>query len=421
MKFRNSLRFRILFSYLIFGISLGGLMALVHYLSLNELEEMLVYEHVEDEMQYFIALTDNNKNVSHIKTNKFSAFKIHKSNKVKAYPFLDNLNDGMHEKDFNNHSYTISVKERGDKKYYVLYDETAFENRESFLLVTLSLSIILAILFALWFGYWISGKIILPISHLAIQVGQLQAGQLEIKLSDKFADDEVRQLAESFDDFMHKLHLFVERERSFTADASHELRTPLAIIQGAVEVMIAKGNMTEDDIKRVERIERAARDMNQNLTALLVLAREPSTDIIIESETELSKIVEGAIASFQEVSSSKNFLLNVSLNDSAKINAPSNIVSVLISNIIRNAFLYTEKGTVKILLEHNKFVVSDSGVGILDDDLPHIFEQGYRGENALGQGSGLGLSLAKRICDYYKWELSIESIKDKGTTVSWTF
>lgn len=396
-------------------------MALVHYLSLNELEELLVHEHVKDEMHYFIELTDGDASISELLTPKFTAYKKLKGENIDAFPFLSTLTNGMHVLDYKSHTYTIAINEKENKRYYVLYDETDFENREAFLLITLSLSILLAILFSLWFGFWISKKIISPITRLANQVGELQASHLNIELSDEYADDEVKQLAQAFDDFMKKLHLFVERERSFTADASHELRTPLAIIQGAVEVMIAKGDLSIDDIKRVERIERASRDMSQNLTALLVLAREPSTDAVIEGEANLSQIIEDAIQSFQDVCENKDVELNIELDKQATIKAPSNIISILISNIIRNAFLYTEKGSVKIQLEQNKLEIIDTGIGISEKDLAHIFEQGYRGTNATGQGSGLGLSLVKRICSYYNWNISIKSTKGEGTTVTWNF
>jgi signal transduction histidine kinase len=421
MQFRHSLRFRILFSYLIFGISIGGLMALTHYLSLNELEELLVHEHVKDEMLYFTQLTDKDKSITQLHTKKFTAFKKQPDERIDAYPFLVTLNPGIHEKDFNNHTYTIAVNEIQGMRYYVLYDETDFEDREAFLLITLSLSIALAVLFALWFGYWISGKIISPITHLASQVSELQARQLNVVLSDEYVDDEVKQLAETFDDFIKKLHLFVERERSFTADASHELRTPLAIIQGAVEVMIAKGDLSSNDRKRVERIERAARDMSQNLTALLVLAREPSAEVVIEGNADLSQIIDDIVESSRDVCLSPEVELIINLTEKVTVKAPSNIVSILIGNIIRNAFLYTKKGSVSITLERNKIEIADTGIGILKEDLPHIFQQAYRGTNVLGQGSGLGLSLAKRICDYYGWKISIESIADKGTTVSLNF
>lgn len=421
MLFRNSLRFRILFSYLIFGISIGGVMALIHYLSLNELEELLVHERVKDEMNYFIELTDKSPDITQFYTAKFTAYKTQNHKRIEAYPFLNTLEPGIHELNFKEQVYTILVNERMGDYYYILYDETDFEARESFFLISLSLSIVVAILISLWFGYWISGRIISPITRLANQVGELQARQLDVVLSDEYFDDEVKQLAETFDEFINKLHLFVERERSFTADASHELRTPLAIIQGAVEVMAAKGNLSDDDNKRVERIERAARDMSQNLTALLVLAREPSTEAVIEAEADLSKIIEDVIESFKDVCLSSEVELIVNLADRVSINAPSNIVSILVGNLIRNAFLYTKKGSVNITLEHNSLIISDTGIGISQQDLMHIFEQGYRAANAPGQGSGLGLSLAKRICDYYGWEITIESIENKGTKISLNF
>ena len=418
MQFRHSLRFRILLSYLIFGISIGGVMALIHYISLNELEEILIHEHVADEMRYFVELTDKDKNLTQLHTNKFNAYKKPLGEFINAFPFLNSMKPGLHEIDFKKHTYTISINEKNGQRYYILYDETDFDARETFLIITLSLSIALAILFALWFGYWISGKIISPITRLSNQVSELQARQLNIILSDEYADDEVKLLAKAFDDFIHKLHLFVERERSFTADASHELRTPLAIIQGAVEVMVTNGNLTAEDSKRLERIERAARDMSQNLTALLVLAREPSGESVVEGQTDLSKIIEDVIQSFQDEYLKSDVELKINILKHTTINAPANIVSVLVGNLIRNAFIYTEKGSVSIQLEDTHLEITDTGIGISEQELPNIFEQGYRGSNAMQQnGSGLGLSLAKRICDYYGWKLTIDSKKGVGTTI----
>lgn len=395
-------------------------MALTHYLSLSELEEILVNEHVEDEMRYFIELTDNDKNITQLNTKKFTAFKTTNGQAIKKYPFLENLSLGRHVISFNKQTYTVLLYKKDSYSYYVIYDETDFEDREKFYLITLSFSIAFGVLFSLWFGYWISGKIISPISRLSNQVGELNEGKLNINLSNDYANDEVGKLAEAFESFMHKLDLYVERERSFTADASHELRTPLAIIQGAVEIMLAKGNLSDADTIRIERIERASRDMSQNLTALLTLAREPSLDDF-EGQADLSIIIDDVIKLHQESYINKDLTLDLDLDDFIIINAPANIVSVLVSNLIRNAFLYTEKGNIKITLKNNKLEVTDTGIGIPEEDLSRIFEQGYRASNALGNGSGLGLSLSKRICDYYNWKLSIEKNPDEGITVIWRF
>lgn len=420
MRFRNSLRFRILFSYLIFGVGIGGLMALTHYLSLSELEEILVTEHVEDEMRYFIELTDNNKNTTQLHTKKFTAIKTKNGQAIKEYPFLENLNIGRHVIEFDKHTYTIAINKKNNYTYYVIYDETDFEDREEFYLITLSLSIAIIILFAIWFGYWISGRIVSPISRLANQMGELHAGKLNINLSNEYANDEVGLLAESFESFMHKLEHYIERERSFTSDASHELRTPLAIIQGAVEIMLTKGNLSDEDIIRVERIDRASRDMSQNLTALLTLAREQSSDDF-EGQSDLSNIISDLIKSHQESYSKPNITINLDLDELVVINAPANIINVLVSNIIRNAFLYTDKGSISIQLKSNKLIIIDTGIGIPNKDLPFIFDKGYRASNALGNGSGLGLSLSKRICDYYNWQISIEKNTGAGITVIWEF
>lgn len=390
-------------------------MGITHYYSLSELEEILVYEHVDDELHYFIELTDNDKNINLLRTKKFTDFKIKKGQDIKEYPFLKKLSIGQHVIEHDKHTYTVAIEKKDTHIYYVIYDETDFENREKFYLIVLSFSIVFAILFSLWFGYWISGKILSPIARLANQVGSLQTKELTIKLANEYANDEVGQLAKTFEDYMCKLSLYVERERSFTADASHELRTPLAVIQGAVEIMLSTGGLSTQDLKRVERIERASRDMSQNLTALLTLAREPLANEF-EGKVDLSQIINDVIKSNQE-SFSSEVKLNLDIESTAQVNAPANIVSVLVSNIIRNAFLYTDKGSVNIQFKNDKLIISDTGIGIPIKELPRIFEKGFRASNAIDSGSGLGLSLSKRICDYYQWTISISENTNAGTTV----
>jgi len=304
MQFRHSLRFRILFSYLIFGIGIGGLLAIAHYYSLGELEEILVYEHVEDEMNYFIELTDNNNTVSKLRTKKFTAFKVKQDKAINEYPFLKDLSTGRHVIEVNEYTYTIAKNIKDNFAYYVIYDETDFEDREKIYLITIYFGLAFVIFLSLWFGYWISGKILFPVARLASQVENLHTSKLNLPISKEYADDEVGKLASTFEEFMKKLIHYVERERSFTADASHELRTPLSVIQGAVEIMLASDNLSAQDVIRVERIERATRDMSQNLTALLTLARDPSSNDF-EGQADLSQVINDVIESNKESFSNK--------------------------------------------------------------------------------------------------------------------
>lgn len=396
-------------------------MALIHYMTLNELEEMLVYTHVKDEMNYFIELTDKNKHINKLHTSKFNAYKTRATEKNADYPFLNDLPPGIHELDINDLTYTISIKEINGFRYAVLYDETEFENREAFYLLRLSLSIILAILFSLWFGYWISRKIISPVKTLSKQVKQLQASQLKLSLAGFYADDEVGLLAKTFDEFIKKIQFFIERERNFTADASHELRTPLTIIQGAVEILLAQNELPEENKKRLQRIERAVHDMQQTLSALLVLAREPIENELTQNTTNISKVIDELSQSLQPVYLKENVDYQVTIVEDATIPASENIVSILVGNLIRNALIYTDKGQINITLEADTLRITDTGIGMSEDDLRHAFERGFRGSNASEQGSGLGLSLSKKICDYFNWSLEIESQFGIGTTITWKF
>ena len=93
--------------------------------------------------------------------------------------------------------------------------------------------------------------------------------------------------------------------------------------------------------------------------------------------------------SLEDVCLSSEVALIVNGADSVSINAPSNIVSILVGNLIRNAFLYTKKGRVNKTLEHNSLIISDTVIGISQQDLTHIFEQGYRGSGGKAFGGNI--------------------------------
>jgi signal transduction histidine kinase len=111
--------------------------------------------------------------------------------------------------------------------------------------------------------------------------------------------------------------------------------------------------------------------------------------------------------------------LEVEIVGNSMLDAESTLLEVVIGNLVRNAFSYTKSGKVKIRLESNRFIVSDTGIGIHDDELNKIFLPHYRGETS--SGAGVGLSLVKRICDRYHWRIKFLSQKTQGTTAEVVF
>ena len=101
------------------------------------------------------------------------------------------------------------------------------------------------------------------------------------------------------------------------------------------------------------------------------------------------------------------------------LNLEKPLLEVVIGNLLRNAFFYTESGTVSLRLETARLTISDTGVGMPPEVLAHVFERHYKGDAS--SGAGVGLSLVKRICDRYGWPIFIRSEPGKGVTVEIDF
>jgi len=421
MRYRRSLRFRLILSYLAFGAVLGGALALFLAVSQYYLEDRLVSEHVSDELQYFIDLTQKNPSIHTLRTKKLLGYVFRKGEPMSGLEYLDTVRSGVHEIDYGNHSYVVAVHRENGNRYYMLYDQTDVKVREHFLSVVLLISIGLATVLAVWFGWSLSDRLIAPVIQLAHQVESLPATDGEAELFTEYANDEVGRLADAFRAYIARLDSFIQRERSFTADASHELRTPLAVIQGAVEVLLVREGLTPQDRTRLERIERAARDMGQSLDALLVLAREPASALSVEGETDIAEAIDDAIRRNRSHLSEDEVAVDVVIHARPQVAAPDTIIAILIGNLVRNAFRYTEKGKVTLTLEKSSLTIEDTGIGIRQEDLQRVFERGFRALDAPGSGSGVGLSIAKRICDHFRWGLEIDSEVGVGTRVVWNF
>ena len=99
--------------------------------------------------------------------------------------------------------------------------------------------------------------------------------------------------------------------------------------------------------------------------------------------------------------------------------ADPKLLVIIMANLIRNSFIFTERGAVHIRLEVHRLEVSDTGIGIPSNELGHVFQRLYKGK--LSDGFGIGLSLVKRICNRYGWVIQLDSEEGKGTRATLTF
>nr|NIP74341.1 HAMP domain-containing histidine kinase [Gammaproteobacteria bacterium]NIR98090.1 HAMP domain-containing histidine kinase [Gammaproteobacteria bacterium] len=238
-------------------------------------------------------------------------------------------------------------------------------------------------------------------------------------LANHYPWDEIRELAQDFDDYLARLEAFIERERAFTADVSHELRTPLTVINGAAEVLLADPNLPDPGRIRVMRMARAAEEMTEITTALLVLAREEGTGAARSVSCDMEAVLREVVDKLRDPLKAKPVTLRLDIRARPRLAVECTVLAMVVGNLLRNALAYTEHGEIRVDLGAGVLTVTDTGVGIDSDDLPRVFKRYHRGERS--RGAGIGLSLVKRICDRYGWQIDIHSEPGHGTTTRLEF
>jgi signal transduction histidine kinase len=253
-----------------------------------------------------------------------------------------------------------------------------------------------------------------PVTDLAARLDTLGEEGPPEKLARHFADDEVGQLAAALDSYADRLHQLVERDREFNADVSHELRSPLTVITGATELLLTQPDLDPKVRTRLLRIARAARQSADITTALLHLVRAERGIDHDSSAQNVGQIVKDVVHIYEPLVGNKDLRLTVHEDERVSVIAPESVVSVTVGNLIGNAVRYTTSGEVRITIGHGRAVVEDTGPGIPAQELEHVFERHYRGQNITGKGAGLGLAIVKRLCELYGWSIHFSNRETGG-------
>jgi signal transduction histidine kinase len=283
---------------------------------------------------------------------------------------------------------------------------------------------LIAIYAVSWLTYRASKRLVSPVSWLAEQVVRWDPRDPDISnlAPDRLPADvqgEARQLASALHGLAHRVSVHVERERDFTRDASHELRTPLTVIRVASDMAMAEDS-TPRVTRALQRIQRAGRDMEAVIDAFLILARE--ADVEPQSEDfDLADIVLDEADNARSLLIGKQVDLEVTCNAKPRLHAPPRVMQVVVSNLLRNACSYTDAGRIEVILEQDRIVVRDTGIGMSQDSMFRAFEPFYRADPSRPNGTGLGLSIVRRLCERFGWKVELESVLGRGTTATIRF
>jgi len=274
-------------------------------------------------------------------------------------------------------------------------------------------------------GYFLSGWMLKPVDRVSLLAARISHTNLEERINYKGPKDEVKRLADTFDDMLRRLEEAFESQKQFIQDASHELKTPIATALANIEVLEMDGRATAEDYKHLmDVIKMSLERMNDVSSGLLLLSEGTPPEskwARVDINSLMNEVVDEAGAEAMSAGISLEWKPAQSVLD---IKGDALHVKQAIINLVDNAIKYNRPGGAVQLStrsDDNRVVIEvrDSGIGIAPEDLPHVFERFYRVDKSRSRergGSGLGLAIVKKIVEDHGGTVSVESTLGQGST-----
>jgi len=292
---------------------------------------------------------------------------------------------------------------------------------------SLILGSVIAVVLASLLTFILSRRISLPISVLAEAARRLGGGDLSQRVQ-IWAKGEIGMLAQAFNSMAADLERAEKLRRNLIADVAHELRTPLSNIRGYLEAI--HDRVIKPDATTIRSLNEEAALLSRLVDELqdLSLAEAGELKLVYQAE-DVARLLEQAVNFWQPKTMAKGISLSLDLSDNLPlVNIDPQRVSQVLHNLLKNAVTYTPEGgsiTVAAVTKGDwvEVSVSDNGEGIPAEDLPNIFERFYRVDKSRARatgGSGLGLTIAKRLVEAHGGKITVQSELGKGSRFLFT-
>ncbi|KRE83866.1 histidine kinase [Paenibacillus sp. Soil766] len=318
------------------------------------------------------------------------------------------------------------------------YERTAVTLR-----YTLIIWAILTIIAAASLGWFLARKALKPIERVIDAANQIESGDdLEKRIHYDGPLDEIGRLTNTINGMLSRIQItYVEldeayrAQRRFVSDASHELRTPLTTIRGNVDLLekmwkqtsgtqaLATPDQVQMSLEAMHDIAGEAQRMSRLVNDLLALARADAGVLMEKHPVEFKPLVHEVVRRAQLLEHTAEWQIgDLDALEDAVVQGNRDYLQQLLFIFIENAFKYTPTGSVTIeAIRRDSFIgirISDTGIGMDKEDIPHIFDRFYRADLSRGvtTGTGLGLSIAKWIIDEHGGSVEVTTRKDEGST-----
>ncbi len=274
-------------------------------------------------------------------------------------------------------------------------------------------------------GFFVSKSALEPINKIKEQIKAITEHNLNKRIDVGEVPDELKDLIESFNTLLERLRKAFLREKRFISDVSHELKTPISVIQMQCEIALRKERDSKEYKKALETIEDTISLMSSLVEKMLMVSRLERVDKSVFSEVELSSVLRSAYELLKGRADECDIDLDLNIpNDPIFVKGDKTLLVEMFVNLIDNAIKYNNKGGC-VLVEVEKLgssvvvKISDTGIGISEDEVEKVFEEFYRADKSRSkdrEGFGLGLSIVKKIAQLHGIEIKINSSANAGTT-----
>lgn len=412
---RSGLRRRILAG--LFGyVVVLTIAVIVHGVIVNEHAEQLVWQTLLDsEMDHLVELRQRDPNASWANTSRMS---VYDSRTLGGLPAsLRGLAPGVYDDLIvDGVEHVALVREIDGRPVVLALDITDLEEREFEMGLTIAASALTLIALLGVAIAWSVSRLVQPLRDMADSIAKLrpdQAGQ-QIAIPAR-ASSELVVIADALNDYLRRNDRFVERERVFIDSASHELRTPIAVIAGATEIALQQPGLPGAARNQLARIQRTAGEVEQLISLLLVLAKDPARLAWSNDHVELDQLLPEIVEDHLHLTRDKDLRLEVEVLPHCEIVAPVPIVQAAIGNLLRNAIENSDRGLILVRLESPATVIiEDPGHGMSPEEISAFYAKQARGGGR--DRGGIGLDLISRLCEHLGWRLEITSLEGRGTT-----
>lgn len=276
-------------------------------------------------------------------------------------------------------------------------------------------------------GWFMAKQALLGVEEVTRAALAISKGAFDRRVCVKARGDEINRLASTFNSMLDRIHALVTGMKEMTDSIAHDLRSPITRIRGVAEMTLTSGkSIDEYETMAANTIEECDRLLEMINTMLDISEAEAGTGELAVEKIDVAKVVRDACELFQPTAEDKGITIISQAPARCYVSGDIQKLQRMVANLLDNALKYTpSEGSVTVSIngDEEQIAISfnDTGIGISEDDLPHIFKRFYRCDKSRSQaGIGLGLSLALAIARAHGGNIIGKSNLGKGSTITVT-